>query len=191
MNQFKIFQEALEKMYPSLTEFSDLNWDEVSREYIASHDQRPKDIEEFVFDFPQYLQDKAIAGDSPAYLFELAFFELLQGQIIATTLTFPFQQGIFLNPSLSFLNLEYDVSLMMDEATKGNVQIIERPHVLCIYRHPRLGLHHVDVTSPMLEVLQALEKGPVNSRSDFPALQQKTLSSLIELGIVLEINGQA
>ncbi|MBA2406239.1 MAG: hypothetical protein H0V66_15795 [Bdellovibrionales bacterium] len=188
MNQFKIFQEALEKMYPSLTVFSDLDWDEVSQEYIASHDERPKDVEQFVFNFPQYLQDKAVQGDSPAYLFELAFFELLQNQVLETDVTPPKRPGIYLNPTLSFLNLEYDVSMMIDEATKGNVQIIERPHVLCIYRHPQRGLHHVDITTPKLEVLQELEAGPLKGRSNLPSVQQGTLHDLIELGMVMEVS---
>lgn len=187
MNSFKIFQQALEKMYPSLTVFSDLNWDEVSQEYIASHDERPKDVEEFVYNFPQYLQDKATLGDSPAYLFELAFFELLQNQILESTLAVPHASGIYLNPTLSFLNLEYDVALMVDEATKGTVQIIERPHVLCIYRHPLRGLHHVDITTPILEILKEIEDGPLKGRSSLPANDQQLLKELIELGLVLEV----
>jgi hypothetical protein len=187
---FKNFQAALEKMYPSLTVFSDLNWDEVSQEYIASHDERPTDVDEFVYNFPQYLQDKAVLGDSPPYLFELAFFELLQEQILETSLTLPTSTGLYLNPTLSFLNLEYDVVLMVDEATKGNVQIIERPHVLCIYRHPARGLHHVEITTPILEILKELEDGPLKGRSDLPTAQQHTLKDLIELGLVLEINAQ-
>lgn len=184
---FKAFQEALETMYPSLTVFSDLNWEDVTQEYIASHDERPQDIEEFVFNFPQYLQDKTAAGDSPAYLFELAYFELLQSQMIGNTIIFPNTIGIYLNPSLSFLNLEYDISMMIDEATKGSVQLIERPHVLCIYHHPLRGLHHIEITTTTLEILKELEDGPLKNRSDLPTNQQKTLHELIGLGLILEI----
>lgn len=184
---FKAFQEALEKMYPSLTVFSDLNWDEVTQEYIASHDERPQEIDDFVFNFPQYLQDKTMAGDSPAYLFELAYFELLQSQMIGTKIDLPQTSGIYLNPSLSFLNLEYDVCLMMDEATKGNVQLIERPHVLCIYHHPLRGLHHIEITTVILEILKELEDGPLKTRSDLPTNQQKSLHELIGLGLILEV----
>ena len=60
--------------------------------------------------------------------------------MIEANVPLPMVKGIHLNPTLSFLNLEYDVSVMVDEATKGNVQIIERPHVLCIYRHPQPAL---------------------------------------------------
>jgi hypothetical protein len=180
MDQFKIYQQALETMYPSLTVFSDMNWGEVSREYLVSHEVRPTDLDEFLFNFPQYLQDKANAGDCPGYLFELAFYELLQNQTMLNDLDLPKTKGLHLNSSLSFLNLEYDIHLMMDEATKGNVQLIARPHILCIYRHPQKGLHHIDITTPILEVLQQLENGiaPTN---------QKTLVELIKLGLVVDI----
>lgn len=186
---FKAFQEALEIMYPSLTVFSDLNWDTVTQEYIASHDERPQDIDDFVFNFPQYLQDKSVAGDSPAYLFELAYFELLQSQMIGTETETETSEtpGIYLNPTLSFLNLEYDVSLMMDEAAKGNIQLIARPHVLCIYHDPERGLHHVEITTSRLEILKELEDAPLKNRSDLPATQQKNLDELIKLGLLLEI----
>jgi hypothetical protein len=187
MNQFKNFQIALENMYPSLTVFSDLNWNQVAQEYIASHDQRPEDVEEFIFNFPEYLQDKAAEGDSPPFLFELAFFELMKSQMIEAMIETPQVAGLYLNPTLSFLNLEYDVVLMIDEATKGNVQVIERPHVLCIYRHPQRGLHHLEITTPILEVLKELEDGPLTSRNKLPLPQQQTLNELIELGLVLEI----
>lgn len=187
MNLFKVFQSALEKTYPSLTVFSDMNWEEVSQEYIASHDERPTDVEEFVFNFPTFLQEKAVAGDSPSYLFELAFFELIQNQVLSFDLDLPATPGIHLNPSLSFLNLDYDVKLMIDEATKGNTQLLMRPHVLCIFRHPRLGLNQIDITSSYLEVLQELENGPLKDRSDLPKSEQKALSELIKLGVILDI----
>lgn len=186
MNQFKVFQDALEKMFPSLPVFSDMSWSEVFQEYLASHDERPTDLEEFVFNFPTFLQEKAVAGDSPLYLFELAFYELLQNQVLVTDPEFPETPGYHLNPSLSFLNLEYDVNLMIDEATKGNVQIIHRPHILCVYRHPELGLHHLDITTPILEILQLLERGSLNDLSSLSLLQQAKLSELIKLGIVIQ-----
>lgn len=187
MDYFKKFQDALETMFPSLTVFSDMDWNEISKEYIASHDERPTDLDEFIFHFPQFLQDKAAAGECPVYLFELAFVELMQNQILVTDLEMPTEKGIYLNPSLSFLNLEFDISVMIDEATKGNIQVLQRPHILCIYRDPVRGLHHVDITTPILEVLQELEDGPLRERGDLPTLQQKTLHELIDLGVVIEI----
>lgn len=181
MNPFQPFQDALIKMYPSLSVFSDINWDDLSQEYVASHDVRPTDLEEFLFNFPFFLQDKAAAGDCPVYLFELAYYEYLQTQILASDVPLMDQNGFHLNPTLSFLNLEYDINLMLDEATKGNIQIIQRPHVLCLFRHPTKGFHHLDITTSVLKVLQELEEGPQVSISD-----TQTLKHLIELGLVLE-----
>lgn len=180
MDQFKIYQQALETMYPSLTVFSDMNWSEVSQEYLVSHDERPTDLDDFLFNFPAYLQDKAADGDCPVYLFELAFYELLQNQTLLTDLEIPSEKGFHLNPSLSFLNLEFDINVMLDEATKGNVQLIRRPHILCIYRDPVKGLNHLDITTPMLEVLQQLENGET-------VVKQTMLKELIDLGVVLEV----
>lgn len=187
MNHFKIFQDALEKTFTSLTVFSDLNWDEIAREYIAAHDEHPDNVDDFTFNFPQFLQDKASDGDCPSYLFELAYFELLQTQILATDLVLPTTEGLHLNPSLSFLNLEFDVGLMMDEATKGSVQILQRPHVLCLYRHPVRGLHHIEITTPILEMLQHLEQGSLNRRSEIPEKDQPTLTKLLDLGVIIEV----
>jgi len=189
MNQFKIFQDALEKTYSSLTVFSDMNWDDIAREYIAAHDERPKDLDDFIFNFPQFLQDKASDGDCPSYMFELAYFELLQNQILSTEMVLPTVEGLHLNPSLSFLNLEFDINLMMDEAAKGSVQIFERPHVLCIYRHPVLGLHHIEISTPILEILQLLEKGSIR-RKQVAGEKIKVLEQLIELGLVIEVTSK-
>lgn len=174
-------------MYPSLSVFSDINWDELTQEYIASHDERPQDMEEFLFNFPHFLQDKAAAGDCPIYLFELAYYEYLQGQILQNEIDLPETEGLHLNPSLSFLNLEYDVNLMLDEATKGNVQIIHRPHVLCLYRHPSKGFHHIDITTPVLKVLQELENGPLTSVNELPKEFHTTVNHLIELGLIIKV----
>lgn len=189
MDQFKIFQDALEKMFPSLTVFSDLNWDEISREYLASHEERPQDIEEFTFNFPQFLQEKASVGDCPSYLFELAYFELLQSQVLECDILLPTAPGLHLNPTLSFLNLEFDINMMMDEAAKGSVQVFQRPHVLCIYRHPQLGLHHIEITTSILEILQLLEFGPVKSSAFRSSENKELLDKLIKLGVVIEVSG--
>jgi hypothetical protein len=187
MNLFQSFQDALVKMYPSLSVFSDIDWNDLTQEYIASHDERPQDVEEFLFNFPHYLQDKAAAGDCPVYLFELAYYEYLQKQIIDNEIDLPEVEGLHLNPSLSFLNLEYDINLMLDEATKGNVQIILRPHILCLYRLPSKGFHHIDITTPVLKVLEKLENGPLSSMSELPKEEHSTVNHLIELGVILKI----
>lgn len=186
MDYLRQFQQALEKMYPSLTVFSDLDWEAITGEYLASHDERPQDLEEFIFNFPQYLQMKANEGDCPPYLHELAFYELIQDQIIQIELEAPDEKGLYLNPTLSFLNLQFDVEVMMDEATKGTVQIIERPHILCLYRHPEKGLHHIEIDTEKLEVLQLLENSPAVTRNVIPEHFQETLRGLINLGMIIE-----
>lgn len=189
MNQFKVFQDALEEIYTSLTLFSDLKWNEISQEYIASHDERPDDLEEFIFNFPLFLQDKASAGDCPPYLHELAYVELMQAQAIGQDLELPRVKGLHLNPTVSFLNLEFDINMMLDEAAKGGIQIIERPHVLCIYRDPKEGLNHLDITTDYLVVLQKLEDGPVTDTKVFSRSELNTLEELMRLGLVMEISG--
>lgn len=189
MNQFKAFQDALEEIFPSLTLFSDLNWSEICREYIASFDSRPDNLEEFIFNFPDFLQQKAAAGDCPPYLHELAYVELMQAQALSSELDLPHVKGHHLNPSLSFLNLEFDINLMLDEAAKGGIQIIERPHVLCIYRDPQEGLNHVDITTDYLMVLQKLEDGPLTDMNALSYAEKETLGELKKLGLVMEISG--
>jgi hypothetical protein len=187
MNPFQHFQDALESMYPSLSVFSDINWDETTKEYVASHDERPQDVEEFVFGFPEFLQQKAAQDECPIHLFELAFFELIENDMLNAEMTLPEMKGIHLNPTLSFLNLEFDICLMVSEATKGNIQIIQRPHILCLYLHPSRGMNHVDITNRYLEILQQLEEGPLSNRSNIPSAQQEALNELIDLGLVLEV----
>jgi hypothetical protein len=68
-------------MYPGLSVFSDISWDKITKEYLAGHDERPQDVEEFVFGFPQFLQDKASREECPSHLFELAYFELIENEL--------------------------------------------------------------------------------------------------------------
>ena len=186
MNPFQKFQDALVAMYPGLSVFSDISWDKITKEYLADHDERPQDVDEFVFGFPQFLQDKASRDECPSHLFELAYFELIENELLNSDLLMPSDEGIHLNPSLSFLNLEFDICLMVDEATKGNIQIIQRPHILCLYRHPERGLLHTEITQEFLEVLQALENGAFPSMEIFPEHQQMAVRKLMELGVILE-----
>src|SRR4051794_32086142 len=58
---------SLQQMFPSLTLFSDIDWNAVTHEYQSEY---------IDLTFPEYLQQKALDGDCPQYLFELAFFEL-------------------------------------------------------------------------------------------------------------------
>lgn len=187
MDQFKILQMALEEMYQTLDVFSELNWDDVAQEYITSHDKMPTDIDEFVINFPAYLEDKAHAGDAPDYLFELAYVELLQNQIVSTDIEKPKAFGIHLNPSLSFLNLSYDITQMLDDAADGNVKLIEREHILCLYRHPEMGPSQIEVTTEILEVLQQLEDKSFKSKNEMGLAHVPLIEELIHQGLILEV----
>jgi len=133
------------------------------------------------------LQQKAAQDECPIHLFELAFFELIENDMLNAEMILPEMKGIHLNPSLSFLNLEFDICLMVSEATKGNIQIIHRPHILCLFLHPTRGMNHVDITTRYLEILQQLEDGPLSNRSSISGDQQESLNELIDLGLVVEV----
>jgi len=178
MNAITIFQNALEETFPSLTIFSDVNWPEITHEFIASHKENPKSIEEFRANFPLFLQQKAEMGDCPDYLFELAFFELAQEQILASSYELPTSPGLFLNPSATFLNLDYDVNLMLEEATKGSVKIFERSHILSLYRHPEFGLMQKELSHDEIKILGQIEAGE--------EISEEQLKDLKEAGLVIQ-----
>ena len=131
--------------------------------------------------------DKNKTDNIAREIMNIGDFELLQSQILENELILPEEKGLHLNPSLSFLNLEFDVGMMMDEATKGSVQILQRPHVLCLYSHPTRGLHNIEVTTPILETLQLLEEDSLENREAVPKHLQETLQKLIDLGVIVEI----
>ena len=178
MNALNIFQNALEETFPSLTVFSDVDWQEITNEFIASHEENPKSIQEFTSNFPSFLQQKAEMGDCPEYLFELAFFELAQAQILSTEIDLPTDPGIHLNPTATFLNLEYDVNMMLEEATKGSVKVFERPHIISLYRHPDLGLMQKELSENEIKLLSQIEAGEVISTD--------LLDELMESGLVIQ-----
>jgi hypothetical protein len=155
---------ALQQMFPSLTLFSDLDWDAVTHEYESEY---------IDLSFPEYLQQKAIDGDCPPYLFELAFYELAVFDAKTSSEPFPFKPGIYLNPTALFLSLEFDVKKMLEEASNGNIEVIERPHVLCIYRDKKDQLHTIEMSEEELDLLQNLEDGP-QADLDFVSEKQKS-----------------
>ena len=142
---------ALEQMFPSLTLFSDLDWEAVTQEYETHY---------IDISFPEYLQQKALDGDCPPYLFELAYYELALFNARTSVEEFPFQPGIYLNPTALFLSLEFDVKRMMDEAARGNIEVYERSHVLSLFRDKADQIHTLEMSDEDLELLQYLEDGP-------------------------------
>ncbi len=187
MNAFYEFQAALEDTFPSLGQFSDLNWDTITQEYISVHESRPKDISDFVFGFPEFLQDKAQRNECPPYLYELAYLELLEMNLFHSEIVLPQSQGYHLNPTLSFLNLEFDISQMREEASEGKINIIERPHVLCLFHHPEEGIHQVDLETHHLELLQSLEDRVIPLNESIADQDKDCFHELVDLGLILKI----
>lgn len=147
---------SLQKMFPSLTLFSDLDWDAVTQEYERDY---------IDISFPEYLQQKALDGDCPPYLFELAFYELALYDAKTSLEQFPHQPGVYLNPTALFLSLEFDIPKMLEEALKGNIEIIERAYVLCLFKDTHDQIHSMEVSDEALDLLQHLEEGPKRDRS--------------------------
>lgn len=169
---------ALQQMFPSLTLFSDLDWEAVTKEY---------ETEYMDLSFPEYLQQKALDGDCPPYLFELAFYELALFDAKTSAEPFPHLPGIYLNPTALFLSLEFDVKQMLKDAQNGQIDVIERPHVLCLYRDPQDQLKTLEMSEEDLELLEHLEDGPQDSR-DFVSDKSKThYRTFIENGLVLDL----
>jgi hypothetical protein len=169
---------ALQQMFPSLTLFSDLDWDAVTQEYESEY----MDIS-----FPEYLQQKALEGDCPPYLFELAFYELALFDAKTSMEPFPFKTGIYLNPTALFLSLEFDVKKMLSDAKSGKIEIYERNHVLCIYRDRSDKVHTVEMSEEELELLQHLEDGMQMNKSFVGPNQQNLYKKLIRDELILDL----
>lgn len=166
---------SLEKMFPSLTLFSDLNWDAVTEEYERDY---------IDISFPEYLQQKSLDGDCPPYLFELAYYELALYDAKTSPEAFPHRPGVYLNPTALFLSLEFDIKKMLEEALKGNIEIIERPHVLSLFKDTHDRIHIMEVDEDALEMLQNLEDGPQIDRGFVKDLEQ--YMSLTKKGLILD-----
>lgn len=166
---------SLQEMFPSLTLFSDLNWDQVTEEYNRDYSD---------LSFPEYLQQKAMDGDCPPYLFELAFYELALHEIDGPENEFPDSSGIYLNPSALFLALDFDVKKMIEDSQKGKVDVIERPHVLCLYLGKSGTLETLELNEDELDVLQLLEDGPQSPDVIAPK-NKASFEKLHKLGLVL------
>lgn len=169
---------ALQQMFPSLTLFSDLDWEAVTHEYESEY---------IDLSFPEYLQQKAVDGDCPPYLFELAFYELALFDAKTSSEPFPFKPGIYLNPTALFLSLEFDVKKMLEEAAKGNIEVFERPHVLCLYRDKKDVIHTVEMSEEELDLLQHLEDGPQADKNFVATQNKKMFEKLEKEGLILDL----
>lgn len=166
----------LSKMFPSLTTFSDIDWDAVTQEYQTNY---------IDISFPEYLQQKALDGDCPPYLFELAYYELASYDALVSQEPFPFTQGVYLNPTALFLSLEFDVRKMLAEARHGKVEVHERPHVLCLFKDQKDRVHSLELDTDSLMILQQLENGPLQDPTPLQKINEEALTKLIDCGLVL------
>lgn len=169
---------ALQQMFPSLTLFSDLDWDAVTHEYESEY---------IDISFPEYLQQKALEGDCPPYLFELAFYELALFDARTSAEPFPFQPGVYLNPTALFLSLEFDVKKMITDAQNGKIDVIERPHVLCLYRDTHDKIHTLEMTDEDLDLLQHLEDGPQTDKKFIDEKYMNHYEKFTRNGLILDL----
>lgn len=169
---------SFEKMFPSLALFSDINWDAVTQEYESEY---------IDLSFPEYLQEKALDGDCPMYLFELAYYELALFDANTSNEKFPHTSGVYLNPTALFLSLEFDVKKMIDDAGRGLIEVHERPHVLSIYRDTHDLVKIQEVSEEELVFLQKLEDGPQKDSSFVEKGERAIFQNFEKSGLILEI----
>lgn len=162
----------LKDSFPSLSLFSDMDWDAVLKEYEPTS--------KFVT-FPEYLAIKAEEGDCPQHIFELAYFDSALANIQEGEFFFPDEPGTFLNPSACFLSLDHDILKMVTEAHDGKINVIERQNVLSIFVNTDGEIIFHELSLAELEVLQKLENGQLErAHPSLPSLLDKGLIILVE-----------
>ncbi len=163
---------TLKESFPSLALFSDMDWNAVSKEYEVSSK---------IITFPEYLEIKAEEGDCPQHLFELAYFDAALKSIQEGEFFFPEGPGLHLNPSACFLSFDHDILAMVKEAHEGNINVIERQNVLCVYvdHEGEIRFHEISVTE--LELLQKLEAGTLPENHE-------AMPGLTQAGLILSVN---
>lgn len=166
---------TLQEQYSSLSSFSDINWESVSSEYekVQQH-----------CSFPEYLQIKSEDGDAPPFLHEIAYYQMALSE--ALVMEWPEQQGISLNPTAIFLNFQFDVEKMLNLAEDGQIEVLERPHVLCIYRDDSDDVCSLELGPEELGLLQALEEGPRPDNSFVNDSERELYEYLVKVGLIHE-----
>ena len=170
---------SLEQMFPSLTLFSDLNWDTVKTEYESEYSD---------LSFPEYLQQKCIEGDCPPYLFELAFFEQALFELKRMTQVIPTQNGIYLNPYSLFLSLDFDIKKMLEDACQGKIDIQEKQHVVCLFKDKNDQISIMEATDEDLFLLQKLEEGAREDDSFVENHQKITYEKFLQTGLIWSVS---
>ncbi len=159
--------ENLKSTYSSLALFSDIDWDAVTKEF----ESLPP-----LLTFPEYLQEKAEAGDCPHYLFELAFYLFALEQVQGSSWESVAKGKITLNPTALFLNFEFDVVPMLEEAEEGNVEILERTHVLSLFKNAEGDIILQELSNDELDYLTLVEEGT--------ATEEPSMNHLYELELI-------
>ncbi len=166
---------SLEQMFPSLTLFSDLNWDTVKTEYESEYSD---------LSFPEYLQQKCIEGDCPPYLFELAFFEQAVFELKMMEQLTPSQNGIYLNPNSLFLSLDFDIKTMLENANEGKIDVHEKQHVICLFKDKNDQISIIEASDEDLFLLQKLEEGPRENDSFVEKHQKLIYEKFLQNGLI-------
>lgn len=169
---------SLEAKFPHLKLFCHMNWEEVTREYESHY---------IDISFPEYLQQKAIEGDCPDYLFELAFYELALAEVKNHKINYPYLPGIYLNPSVLFLSLEYDIPSMLKLLEEDGPALIERSIYLGIYQDTQGSARVHELSHDELQILQILEDGPALNYQAFADFNADKFALLCRQEIILDL----
>lgn len=169
---------SLESQFHNLNLFCQMNWDEVTTEYENYYME---------LSFPEYLQQKALEGDCPDYLYELAYFEMALNQVKNEKLVYPYLPGVYLNPSCVFLSLEYNIPSMITLAQDGNPTLIEKDCFICCYQNTLGEVKALELTEGELQILKLLEDGPAFDYKVFEDFDSESFSQLCSREIILDL----
>ena len=165
----------IEQIFSELTLFSDINWETVSNEYQAEFSH---------LSFPEYLQEKAHEGDCPSYVFELAFFQQALHQLKSEKRLPPPEAGISLNPTALFLNLEFDVRKMLEDSKKGEINIYQRPHVLCLFYNQNLEICMEELDHKKLTFLGLFEDNTLKDKNSVAREDLPIYEYFLTIGLI-------
>ena len=173
-----LYMNQLKELYPHLSLFSDLDWDAVSSEYDESYSE---------LTFPEYIEQKALEGDAPLYLYELAYFDYVCGILQNFELSSEDVKGVQLNSSAHFLNFEFDIYQMIELTKKQKIEILERSNILCLFKNLKNEIQACELRQEDLQFLEKLENGPIEKSLIQNNEELKILKALLEKNIVIEV----
>lgn len=166
-----------QEMFPHLTLISDIDWEKTINEFLSFSD----------LTFPDYLELKSQEGDCPSYLVELAYYEMALFELKKNPISLPQKPGIYLNSTVVFLNLEFDIKKMIEDANQGDVIIFRRPHYLCLFKNKLNKISSLEIKKEDLKILQYLENGPKQDLNFLTSQEKNVLKRLKENDIILDV----